>query len=91
MPKQIGCMFYNADTFIALPGNLKTLEGISSIVYWAKLNFHQKLLGLLNVIDFYDDLLLFSDHAVEQGFIPRVVQHAINFTSTRIHTQKQII
>ena len=44
MLKQIRCILYNADIFIALPGGLKTLEGISNITYWAKLNFHQKSL-----------------------------------------------
>ena len=77
MPERMGCMLYNADAFIALPGGLETLEGISSIAYWAKLNFHQKPLGLLNVKGFYDGLLLFLDHAVEQGFIPGVARRAI--------------
>ena len=65
MPERMGCMLYNADAFITLPGGLETLEGISSITYWAKLNFHQKPLGLLNVNDFYDGLLLFLDHVME--------------------------
>ena len=33
MPEWIGSMLYNVDTFIALLGDLETLEGISSIVY----------------------------------------------------------
>ena len=65
-------MLYNTNTFITLPNGLKTLDGIFSIAYWGKLNFHQKPLGLLNINDFYDGLLLFLDHAVKQGFIPRV-------------------
>ena len=82
MPERMGCMLYNADAFIALPGGLEILEGISSIAYWAKLNFHQKLLGLLNVNSFYNDLLLFLDHAMEHGFIPRVARCAIMSVST---------
>ena len=72
MHEWMRCMLYNADAFIALLGGLETLEGIFSIVYQAKLNFRQKPLGLLNVNDFYDSLLLFLDHVVEQEFIPRV-------------------
>ena len=72
MPKRMGCMLYNVEAFIALPNSLKILEGISNIAYWAKLNFHQNPLRLLNVNDFYDGLLLFLDHAVEQEFILRV-------------------
>ena len=65
MPKWMECMFYNAYAFIALLDGLETLEGISSITYWNKLNFHQKPLGLY-VNGFYDGLLLFLDHIVEQ-------------------------
>ena len=82
MLERMECMLYNANTFIALPNGLETLEEIFSIIYWVKLNFHQKYLGLLNVNGFYDDLLLFLDHVVEQGFIPRVVWHATMSAST---------
>ena len=40
LAKWMEYMFYNDDTFIALPGGLKTFDGISNIAYWAKLNFH---------------------------------------------------
>ena len=33
IPERIGYMLYNAEAFIALPGGLETLEGISSIAY----------------------------------------------------------
>ena len=59
MLERMGCMLYNANAFTALPSGLEILEGISSIAYWAKLNFHQNLLGLLNVNSFYDDFLFF--------------------------------
>ena len=77
LPERMGRMFYRAEAFIALPGCLETLDGISSIAYWAKLNFHKKPLGLLNVNGFYDDLLFFFDHAVETGFIPQATRHSI--------------
>ena len=64
----------NAEAFIALPGGVETLEGISSIIYWAKLNFHRKPLGLLNINGFYDGLLSFLDHAVKQDFISQATR-----------------
>ena len=75
--ERVGHMFYQAEAFIALPGGLETLDGISRVAYWAKLNFHKKPLGLLNVNGFYDDLLFFFDHAVETGFIPQATRHSI--------------
>ena len=77
LPERMGCMFYIAQAFIALPGGLETLDGISSIAYWAKLNFHKKPLGLLNVNGFYDSLLMFLDLAVEKGFITQATRNTI--------------
>ena len=59
----------NADAFIALPGGLETFEEIFNIASWAHYNIHKKPLGLLNTNGFYDGLLAFLDHAVEQGFM----------------------
>ena len=70
-------MFYNAEAFIALLGGLEMLDGISSITYWVKLNFHKKPLGLLNVNGFYDGLLSFLNHTMEKGFLPQVTRHTI--------------
>ena len=78
----MGWILYNAEAFVALPGGLEALDAIFSITYWAKLNFHQKSLGLLNVNGFYDGLLSFLDHAVEQGFIPQTIRRAIISAST---------
>jgi len=62
-------MFDHADAFIALPDGLGTLEEIFHISSWAHLNIHQKPIGLLNVNGFYDHLLSFLDHAMEQNFL----------------------
>jgi len=62
-------MFNHVDAFIALPGGLGTLEEIFHISSWAQLNIHQKPISLLNVNGFYNTLLSFLDHAVEQQFL----------------------
>jgi uncharacterized protein (TIGR00730 family) len=62
-------MFNHVDAFIALLGGLGTLEEIFHISSWAQLNIHQKPIGLLNVNGFYNTLLSFLDHAVEQQFL----------------------
>jgi uncharacterized protein (TIGR00730 family) len=58
-----------SDGFIALPGGLGTLEESFEVWSWALLGLHKKPLGLLNVHGFFDGLLGFVDHAVEQGFV----------------------
>ena len=45
-------MLYNVEAFIVLFGSLETSDGISNIIKWAKLNFHQKPLGLLTIMIF---------------------------------------
>ncbi|XVE71159.1 hypothetical protein DITRI_Ditri10aG0128000 [Diplodiscus trichospermus] len=57
------------DAFIALPGGFGTLEELFQIISWVQLNIHQKPIGVLNVNGFFDGLLSFLDHAVEQKFI----------------------
>jgi uncharacterized protein (TIGR00730 family) len=58
-----------SDAFIALPGGWGTLEETFEVTTWAQLNYHRKPVGLLNVNGFYNRLLDFVDHAVDEGFI----------------------
>jgi cytokinin riboside 5'-monophosphate phosphoribohydrolase len=69
MQERIDKMILFADAFIALPGGLGTLEEIFQTASWAKLRIHQKPIGLLNINGFYDGLLSFLDHVVEQKFM----------------------
>ena len=69
MSERLSIMFNHADAFITLPGGLGILEEIFHISSWAQLNIHQKPIGLLNVNGFYNTLLSFLDHAVEQQFL----------------------
>ena len=75
-------IFNHANAFIALPGGLGTLEGIFHISSWAQLNIHHKPIGLLNVNGFYDNLLSFLDHAVEQKFLTSSARQIIIFAAT---------
>ncbi|XVE65856.1 hypothetical protein DITRI_Ditri08aG0032900 [Diplodiscus trichospermus] len=61
------------DAFITLRCGFGTLEELFQIVSWAQLNIHQKPIGVLNVNGFFDGLLSFLDHAVEQKFITQSV------------------
>ncbi|WP_447969090.1 LOG family protein [Nitrospira sp. M1] len=58
--------------FIALPGGYGTLEEICEMVTWAQLGIHHKPCGILNVEGFYDPLLAFMDHQVQEGFVTSV-------------------
>jgi len=58
-----------ADGFIALPGGWGTLEEFFEVLTWAQLGLHCKPCGLLNVRGFFDGLLSFIDHSIDERFV----------------------
>jgi uncharacterized protein (TIGR00730 family) len=58
-----------ADSFVALPGGAGTLEELIETYTWLQLGLHAKPLGLLNVSGYYDALLAWLDHAVDQRLL----------------------
>jgi uncharacterized protein (TIGR00730 family) len=60
-----------ADGFIALPGGWGTLEEFFEILTWAQLGLHHKPCGLLNTHGYFERLLSFMGHAMDEGFLKR--------------------
>ena len=58
-----------SEGFIALPGGYGTYEEFFEMLTWLQLGIHSKPCGLLNVDGYYDKLLEFLDHAVDEQFI----------------------
>ena len=58
-----------AEGFIAMPGGIGTLEELFEVMTWAQLGFHDKPIGVLNVDGYYEALLAFLQHTVQQGFL----------------------
>lgn len=58
-----------ADGFVALPGGYGTLEEFAEVVTWSQLGLQVKPCGLLDVAGFYQPLLRFVDHAVDEKFV----------------------
>src|ERR1700733_9927118 len=58
-----------ADAFIALPGGFGTFEELFEVLAWHTLKLHTKPILLLNTHGFYDKLLTFLDHCVEEGML----------------------
>lgn len=70
-----------SDAFVAMPGGVGTFEEFFEVLTWSQLGFHAKPCGLLNVSGYYDPMLSFLDHSVEQGFV-RAEHRAIVLTDS---------
>lgn len=58
-----------SDGFIALPGGFGTIDELSEILTYNQLRINDKPLGILNVSGYFDHLLKFYDHAVNEGYV----------------------
>lgn len=69
MHERKAMMMNLADGFIALPGGLGTLEELFEVLTWSQLGYHRKPVGLLNANGFFDGLIGFVQHQVDEGFL----------------------
>jgi uncharacterized protein (TIGR00730 family) len=60
-----------ADGFVALPGGWGTMEEFFEVLTWAQLGYHRKPCALLNIHGYFDRLLSFAEHCVDEGFVRR--------------------
>jgi len=69
-----------ADGFVALPGGYGTLDELFETITWGQIGIHEKPVGLLNTLDYYNPLLAVIEHAIHEGFVfpehGALVQHA---------------
>jgi uncharacterized protein (TIGR00730 family) len=58
-----------SDAFVALPGGFGTLDELFEAITWGQIGLHEKPIGLLNVDGFFNPLIAYIDHCVNEGFI----------------------
>jgi uncharacterized protein (TIGR00730 family) len=58
-----------ADAVIALPGGSGTLDELFELFTWKQLGLHRKPIGLLDVAGYWQPLLGFLQHAVNERFL----------------------
>lgn len=58
-----------SDAFISMPGGFGTLDEFSEVVVADQLRLIEKPIALYNTLGYYDDLVLWIDRGVRDGFI----------------------
>jgi uncharacterized protein (TIGR00730 family) len=58
-----------SDAFIALPGGTGTLDELIEMLTWDRLGIHDKPIGLLSVVGYWEPLLAFLRHATREQFM----------------------
>lgn len=80
MHERKAAMAAMADGFIAMPGGIGTLEELIEICTWQQLGLHTKATGVLNIANYYDKLIEFIAHSVDEGFLR--AQHQKNLLNS---------
>ncbi|KAI8600670.1 YJL055W-like protein [Dissophora ornata] len=55
--------------FITMPGGYGTMEELLEITTWSQLSIHEKPVMLFNMKGYFEHLLKFIEHSVEEKFI----------------------
>jgi len=69
MSERKNLMVKLSDCFLALPGGFGTLDEVAEVITYNQLRLTDKPLGILNIKGYFDHLLAFFDHAVQQNFL----------------------
>ena len=69
-------MMNMSDGFIAMPGGVGTLDELFEVMSWNQLGLMSKPLALLNTDHYWDGLLTFLDHTVQEAFVR--IEHRSN-------------
>lgn len=71
-----------ADGFVAMPGGTGTLEEVFEMWTAMQIGYHEKPVALFDTLDFWQPMLAFLQHSVNEGFIRE------NFYNTLIVSDK---
>lgn len=62
-------MIQMSDAFMALPGGFGTLDEIAEVLVLDQLRIVEKPMGLINVNNYFDPLMVFLKNGAQQGFV----------------------
>mgnify|MGYP000213915109 FL=1 len=62
-------MMERADAFVALPGGIGTFEELFEVWAWRQLGYHDKPIGILSSLGYYERMMAFMQDVVREGFM----------------------
>ena len=62
-------MAERSDVFVALPGGIGTLEELFEVWTWRQLGYHDKPIGIMNTVGYFNNLLAFLQTSVTQELL----------------------
>lgn len=65
-----------SDAFVILPGGVGTMDEFFEALSWNQLRIMNKPIAILNIKGFFDHLISFLDHALEEKFLRK--EHRMN-------------
>jgi uncharacterized protein (TIGR00730 family) len=75
-------MAEKSDACIALPGGIGTLEELLEIITWKQLGLYTQPIVILNIHNYYDDLLRMLEKAIRENFMYLQHQHVYQVASS---------
>ncbi len=70
-------LYDKADAYIVLPGGIGTLDELSEVLGYIQLSLINKPIGLLNINKYFDSLLKYLKHTVDEKLMPLNVYEAL--------------
>ncbi len=74
-------MYDLSDAFLIFPGGMGTLDELFEILTWRQLGFHEKPIAIMNINGYFNHLLKFLDHCVDQKLV-KPQDRALVFSSS---------
>lgn len=65
-----------SDGFIVLPGGIGTMDELFEVMSWNQLEIMDKPVALLNIDNYFNHLLTFMQHSVDERFVKK--EHLLN-------------
>ncbi|RAL45086.1 hypothetical protein DM860_015492 [Cuscuta australis] len=62
-------MNHVVEAFIVLPGGVNTMKGLFTLISWASEGLQNRLIGLLNIDGYFNNLIKYLDDEVRQNFM----------------------